>query len=74
MNIYTVKKYLSKRVGKVAHIKYSLGRNKYEEYIVKLDKLYSNVFTVIIQNRKEEIKCFSYNDIVMRQLKIDFNK
>lgn len=74
MNIYTVKKYLSNKIGKEFKLKYSLGRNKYEEYIVKLDKLYSNVFTVIVQNGREEIKCFSYNDVVMRQLKIDFNK
>ena len=75
MNIYTVKKYLSNKIGKEFKLKYSLGRNKYETYIVKLDKLYSNVFTVILnKNDREELKCFSYNDIVMRQLKIDFNK
>ncbi len=75
MNIYTVKKYLSKKVGKIAKIKYSLGRNKYETYIVKLEKLYSNVFTVLVQKKDStELKCFSYNDIVMRQLKIDFNE
>ena len=73
MNIYGVKKYLSRRIGKRAKIKYNLGRNKYETYIVKLDKLYSNVFTVILENNNE-LKCFSYNDIVMRQLKIDFNE
>lgn len=75
MNIYGVKKYLSKRIGKRAKIKYNLGRNKYETYIVKLDKLYSNVFTVILEkDNSTELKCFSYNDIVMRQLKIDFNE
>ena len=75
MNIYGVKKYLSKRIGKCAKIKYNLGRNKYETYIVKLDKLYSNVFTVILEkDNSTELKCFSYNDIVMRQLKIDFNE
>jgi uncharacterized protein Veg len=75
MNIYTVKKYLSKRIGKIAKIKYSLGRNKYETYIVKLDKLYSNIFTVLVQKKDTiELKSFSYNDIVMRQLKIDFKE
>ena len=75
MNIYTVKKYLSKRIGKIAKIKYSLRRNKYETYIVKLDKLYSNIFTVLVQKKDTiELKSFSYNDIVMRQLKIDFKE
>ena len=72
MNIYSIKKYLSKRVGNKAKIKYNLGRNKYETYIVKLDKLYSNVFTVILDNN--ELKCFSYNDILTKQLKIDFRE
>ena len=73
MNIYQVKQYLSKRVGKKATIKYNLGRNKYESYNVILDKMYDNVFTVIIDKKyRKEIKCFSYNDIIMRQLKIDF--
>lgn len=75
MNIYTVKKLLSTKVGKIAKIKYSLGRNKYETYIVKIDKLYSNVFTVIAHKKDmEELKCFSYNDVVMKQLKIDFKE
>ena len=73
MNIYQVKKYLSKRIGCVATIKYNLGRNKYENYEVILDKLYDNVFTVRIKKKyREEVKCFSYNDIVMKQLKIAF--
>ena len=73
MNIYQVKKYLSKRIGEKAIIKYNLGRNKYEIYDVILDKMYDNVFTVIIDKKyRKEVKCFSYNDIIMRQLKIDF--
>ena len=73
MNIYQVKKYLAKKVGEQANIKYNLGRNKYETYSAKLERLYDNVFIVSIINRYgKEIKCFSYNDIIMRQLKIDF--
>lgn len=71
MNIYQVKKYLSKRIGKSATIKYNLGRNKYEKYKVVLNKMYNNVFTVILDNN--ELKCFSYNDVVMRLVRIDFD-
>lgn len=75
MNIYQVKKYLANKVGKRATIKYNLGRNKFESYKIKLEKLYNNVFTVIAYKpRGEEVKCFSYNDVVMRQLKIDFRE
>lgn len=74
MNIYQVKKYLQSKIGKVAHIKYNLGRNKFENYTVVIDKLYANVFTVIEKKEKGNgIKCFSYNDIIMHLIKIDFD-
>ena len=73
MNIYQVKKILSKHIGDKATIKYNLGRNKYETYNVILDKMYDNVFVVSLEKKnRSELKCFSYNDIIMRQLKIDF--
>ncbi len=75
MNIYQVKKYLAKQIGKRATIKYNLGRNKYETYNVNIDSIYDNVFTVVVDKKYgKEIKCFSYNDIIMRLIKIDFQK
>ena len=75
MNIYQAKKLLKDNIGKKVSMKYNLGRNNYETYDVIIDKLYSNVFTVKINKKfRDEIKCFSYNDLVMKQLKIDFNK
>ena len=70
MNIYQVKKYLSNKVGHNATIKYNLGRNKYETYKVKLKALYYNIFTVITD--RNEIKSFSYNDVIMKLVRIDF--
>lgn len=73
MNIYQVKKYLSDKIGKSAKVKYNLGRNKYENYVVTIDSLYDNVFTVLLHKKNgDEIKCFSYNDVVMRLVKIEF--
>lgn len=71
MNIYQVKKYLRSKLGKNATIKYNLGRNKYETYKVKLNALYHNIFTVITD--RNEIKSFSYNDIIMKLVRIDFS-
>jgi uncharacterized protein Veg len=70
MNIYQVKKYLKSKIGNNATIKYNLGRNKYETYKVKLQALYDNIFTVITD--RNEIKSFSYNDIIMKLVRIDF--
>lgn len=73
MNIYSVKKYLVKNIGKHATIKYNLGRNKFETYKVILDKLYDNVFTVCTYKKHgKELKCFSYNDVIMKLVRIDF--
>ena len=73
MNIYLIKKYLANKIGKKATIKYNLGRNKYETYNVVLDKIYGNVFTVYTEKKYgKELKCFSYNDVIMRLVKIAF--
>ncbi len=75
MNIYQVKKYLENKIGTKAKIKYNLGRNKYETYTVTIDKLYDNVFTVIEEKEYgKNVKCFSYNDIIMHLIKIDFKE
>jgi Uncharacterized protein conserved in bacteria len=69
--INTVKKELEKYIDKKIIIKYNLGRNKYETYKVTVKTLYSNVF--VVEEEKEEgieIKCFSYNDIIMKNIKI----
>jgi len=70
MNIYQVKKYLKSKIGNNATIKYNLGRNKYETYKVKLHALYDNIFTVLTD--RNEIKSFSYNDVIMKLVRIDF--
>lgn len=73
MNLYQVKKILKSKVGKRAKIKCNLGRNKYETYNVIIDKLYANIFTTIEEkNNIKELRTFSYNDIIMHQIKIDF--
>lgn len=72
MNYYTVKKYLNDKIGKRCCIKYNLGRNKYEITNGKLNKLYSNIFTV--EDEDNFIKSFSYNDVIMHQIAIDFKE
>lgn len=70
MNVWSVKEDLKNHLGSMANLKYSLGRNKYEKYIVTIKKLYNNVF--IVENNKNEVKSFSYNDVIMKTIKIDF--
>lgn len=69
MTLYEIKKNLSEYLGKEVSIKYNLGRNKYENYKVKIKELYDNIF--LVENNKG-IKSFSYNDVVTKIIKIDY--
>ncbi len=69
MTLYEIKKNLSEYLGKEVSIKYNLGRNKYENYKVKIKELYDNIF--LVENNMG-IKSFSYNDVVTKIIKIDY--
>ena len=70
MNINIVKDNIKKHIGDNILIKCNLGRNKYENYNVKIIKVYNNVF--LVEGKDKDIRSFSYNDIIMKTIKIDF--
>ncbi len=72
MNITTIKENLNKYVGKSVKIKYNLGRNKKEIYVVIIKELFDNIFLVEKKENKE-VKSFSYNDVITKTIKFDFN-
>ena len=63
MNIDKVKKYISDFGSDKLKIKVYKGRNKYEYYDGVIDKVYSNIFTIMTCNG---IKTFSYSDVVTK--------
>jgi uncharacterized protein Veg len=69
MTISKVKKELLEHLGDVVSIKYSLGRNKYEEYEAIIKELYDYVFLVECDN---VVKSFSYIDVITKVIKIDY--
>ena len=69
MTISKVKKELLEHIGDVVSIKYSLGRNKYEEYEAIIKELYDYVFLVECDN---VVKSFSYIDVITKVIKIDY--
>ena len=71
MFIAKIREDLKKHIGDDAIIKYNLGRNKYESYEVKIDKIYEHVFLVKLKDR-EEIKTFTYTDVMTRMVKITY--
>ena len=70
MTVEKIKTELNNHIGKNVKIKYNLGRNKYEEYDVKIKKLYNHVFLVELKN--EEVKSFSYSDIITHTIRINY--
>lgn len=70
MNISLIKNNLKEHVGDEVLIRCNLGRNKYEKYNGKIIKMYNNVF--LFEDNNKDIKSFSYNDVIMKIIKIDF--
>lgn len=72
MTIDSVRKELGNHIGKEVVIKYNLGRNKVEKYRVVIKELYNYVFLVELNNNFNEVKSFSYSDIITKTIKIDY--
>ena len=69
MTISSVKKEMLEHLGDQVSIKYSLGRNKYEEYEAKIKELYDYIFLV---DTDLGVKSFSYIDVVTKVIRIDY--
>lgn len=69
MTISSVKKDLLDHLGDVVRLKYSLGRNKYEEYEAIIKELYDYVFLV---DTDFGTKSFTYIDVITKVIKIDY--
>ena len=72
MNITSIKENLNKHIGDYVKINYNLGRNKHEKYVVIIKELFDNVF-LVEKKESKEIKSFSYNDVITKVVKFDFN-
>lgn len=72
MTIESVREELGNHIGKEVVIKYNLGRNKIEKYHVTIKELYNYVFLVEMNNNFNEVKSFSYSDIITKTIKIDY--
>jgi len=68
MNIKQIKRYLISKIGFKIVIVYYGSRNRKERYEGTIYKVYHNVFTVRLVNN--EIKCFSYIDILTKTIQI----
>lgn len=72
MTLQEIKNKVSENIGNDVVIRYNLGRNKVEKYNVKIKETYKNVFIVENNDKRSEIKSFSYTDVITKTIKIDY--
>lgn len=70
MNIITIKKNVESFKGKNIKIKQNIGRNKMIEYSGYIKEVYPNLFVV---QTLENLKTFSYSDILIKNIIIKEN-
>lgn len=70
MNISKVKDNISKYKGKLLHFKYNGARNQIEEFDGKIENIYNAIFTIKLNDDNNNIKTFTYSDIITESLEI----
>lgn len=66
---FIVKKVLKNYLNKQITIECDLGRNKKEKYVAMIKKLYNSIFIIEIKDT-DELKSFTYADIITKTIKI----
>jgi uncharacterized protein Veg len=72
MTLQEIKNKVSDNIGNDVVIKCNLGRNKFEKYRARIKETYKNVFIVEVNDKRCEIKSFSYTDVMTKTIKIDY--
>ena len=72
MTIEKIKNKIKEHLGEEIEIKFNGSRNKIESYNAILKDVYNSIFTVQIKNEYNEVKSFSYSDVLTKTLQINF--
>ena len=70
--IKKIKDNIKNNIGSRVNIIYNGSRNKKEEYDGVITEMYNNIF--IVKLSTDEVKCFSYSDILTNTIEIFFDK
>jgi len=70
--INKIKKNIEKNMGNEIKIIYNGSRNRKEEYLGVIREVYNNIFIVKLDT--DEIKSFSYSDVLTNTVEIFFDK
>ena len=67
-----IKQDIEQQVGKKVHVLFNSGRNKIEECEGIIAEAYKFIFVVKVDNDLEELRTFTYADILTETVKINF--
>lgn len=70
MNIKNIKTNLEKNKGKILRFKFNGARNQTEEFFGTIENMYNYVFVVRLADTKQQVKSFSYADILTESLQV----
>ncbi len=70
MNIDKIRKEIEMQAGETLHFKFNGSRNQILEFDGKIIETYPAIFVVKLTSDKNNIKSFSYNDLVTSSLEI----
>lgn len=70
MNIQNIKNNLETNKGRRLCFKFNGSRNQTEEFSGIIENTYSYVFLVKVDNDSEQIRSFSYTDVLTESLEI----
>lgn len=68
--IEKIKENMEEHVGQEVKIIFNSGRNRIEEYNAIITQMYDFVFIVKLRNEINEIKSFTYSDILTQTIEI----
>jgi uncharacterized protein Veg len=68
--IEKIKENMGEHIGEEVKIIFNGGRNRVEEYNAVITQMYNFVFTVQLKNDTNEVKSFTYSDILTQTIEI----
>ena len=74
MNIEKIKNNLEENRGKRLNFRFNGARNQIETFSGVISNTYNSVFLVKIDNETEQIRSFSYSDVLTENLEIFIDK
>lgn len=70
MNIAKIREKIEENKGKTIRFKFNGSRNQIEEFSAIIENTYTYIFIVRLEKNKDQVKSFSYSDILTENLEI----